>query len=143
MVTRAPDQILSVAAMRGAEEALIASGSSVDALMASAGKGAADYVWRMAANRRVTVLCGPGNNGGDGWVIAETLRGRGVPVVVAMAATVEVENCRGRRFDGARGLAIRLVAAPLSRELFAIEAAPRRAPRARIILVERRMNERR
>ena len=91
MVTRAPDQILSVAAMRGAEEALIASGSSVDALMASAGKGAADYVWRMAANRRVTVLCGPGNNGGDGWVIAETLRARGVAVAVVAACEPKTE----------------------------------------------------
>jgi NAD(P)H-hydrate repair Nnr-like enzyme with NAD(P)H-hydrate epimerase domain len=47
----------------------------VDALMQRAGQGAADYVWRIAGpQRRVTVLTGPGNNGGDGWVIAETLR---------------------------------------------------------------------
>ena len=81
-MTRAPDQILSVVGMRAAEEALIAAGTSVDALMAVAGHGAAEYVWRMAAGRRVTVLTGPGNNGGDGWVIAETLRHAHVPVAV-------------------------------------------------------------
>ena len=73
---QSPDQILTAAQMRGAEEALIASGISVDELMQRAGRGAADYVWRIAAHRRVTVLCGPGNNGGDGYVIAEALRER-------------------------------------------------------------------
>ncbi len=83
--------------MRGAEEALIAGGTSVEALMDRAGRGAADYVWRMAAGRRVTVLTGPGNNGGDGWVIAETLRGRGVPVVVVMAAEPRTDAARQAR----------------------------------------------
>ncbi|RVU04437.1 NAD(P)H-hydrate dehydratase [Novosphingobium umbonatum] len=80
-------QILSTAQMRGAEDALIAAGVSVEALMQRAGQGAADWVWRMAgAQRRVTVLCGPGNNGGDGWIIAETLRQRGGQVAVVEAA---------------------------------------------------------
>ncbi len=82
---RAADQILTVAQMRGAEEALIAAGSSIDALMQTAGRGAADYVWRIAAHRRVTVLCGPGNNGGDGYVIAEAIRERGGRVTVIAA----------------------------------------------------------
>ena len=64
----APDQVLTVAQMRAAEDALIASGSSVENLMDRAGKGAAEWVWRVAARHRVTVLCGPGNNGGDGYV---------------------------------------------------------------------------
>ena len=67
-------QILSAAQMRAAEDALIAGGTSVDELMQRAGRGAAEYVWRMAAMGAVTVLCGPGNNGGDGYVIAEALR---------------------------------------------------------------------
>ena len=75
-------QILSVAQMRAAEEALIAGGETVDSLMQVAGRGAADWVWRAAAGRPVTVLCGPGNNGGDGYVIAETLRRRGLAVTV-------------------------------------------------------------
>ncbi len=72
--------------MRSAEAELIAAGSSVDALMQIAGRGAADWVWRAAAGRAVTVLCGPGNNGGDGYVIAQALREKG-GVVAAIAAT--------------------------------------------------------
>lgn len=81
-----PDQILTVAQMQAAEEELIAAGSSVDALMQIAGRGAAEWVWRMAAHHKVTVLCGPGNNGGDGYVIAEAIREKGGKVAV-MAAT--------------------------------------------------------
>ena len=80
-----PDALLTVAQMRAAEGALIASGSSVEALMELAGRGAAEWVWRVAGRQRVTVLCGPGNNGGDGYVIAQSLRERGGDVVVIAA----------------------------------------------------------
>lgn len=81
-MTGAAEQVLTVAQMRAAEEALIAGGETVDSLMRTAGSGAAEWVWRVAAGRPVTVLCGPGNNGGDGYVIAETLRQRGLGVTV-------------------------------------------------------------
>ncbi len=71
------NQILTVAQMRAAEQRLIAGGISVDQLMQTAGRGAAEWVWRVAGGRAVTVLCGPGNNGGDGYVIAEALREQG------------------------------------------------------------------
>ncbi len=93
----AVDQILTVAAMRAAEEALIAQDSSVEALMDVAGRGAAEWVWRLAGHHKVTVLCGPGNNGGDGYVIAEAIRARGgkVAVVAAMEpATAAARNAR-------------------------------------------------
>src|SRR5690348_10939819 len=76
------EQVLTVAQMRAAEEALIAGGETVGSLMQTAGKGAAEWAWRVAAGRPVTVLCGPGNNGGDGYVIAETLRRKGLSVTV-------------------------------------------------------------
>jgi len=76
------DQVLTAAQMRAAEAALIAQGVSVDELMQRAGRSAAEWVWRMAAGRSVAVLCGPGNNGGDGYVIAEALRERGLAVTV-------------------------------------------------------------
>ncbi|MFA7597200.1 MAG: NAD(P)H-hydrate dehydratase [Novosphingobium sp.] len=79
---KASDQILTVAQMTAAEQALIAGGETVDTLMQTAGRGAAEWVWRIAAGRTVTVLCGPGNNGGDGYVIAQTLQERGVEVQV-------------------------------------------------------------
>ena len=80
------NQVLTAAQTRAAEAALIARGTSVDDLMQRAGRGAAEWVWRIAAGRSVTVLCGPGNNGGDGYVIAEALRERGGAVQVVMAA---------------------------------------------------------
>lgn len=82
---QSPDQILTVAQMRAAEDALIEAGTSVETLMDTAGRGAADWVRRIAAHRPVTVLCGPGNNGGDGYVIAEALRERGSQVSVIAA----------------------------------------------------------
>lgn len=90
-------QILTVAQMRAAEEALIAAGSSVDALMQIAGRGAADWVWRMSAHRKVTVLCGPGNNGGDGYVIAEAIRERGGHVEVVAVAEPKTDAAKNAR----------------------------------------------
>lgn len=107
-MTGSPDQILTVAQMRAAEDALMAAGETVDSLMQVAGRGAADYVWRMAGHRAVTVLCGPGNNGGDGYVIAESLRARGGTVRVVAPyepATPAARNARaaflGEVLDGA------------------------------------------
>jgi hydroxyethylthiazole kinase-like uncharacterized protein yjeF len=91
------DQVLTVAQMRAAEEALIAGGETVDSLMQVAGKGAAEWVWRVAAGRSVTVLCGPGNNGGDGYVIAETLRARGLAVTVVAPAEPKTEAAKRAR----------------------------------------------
>ncbi len=94
---RVHDQILSAAQMRAAEEGLIAAGISVDELMQIAGRGAAEWVWRIAAHRAVTVLCGPGNNGGDGYVIAEALRERGGKVVVVAATEPKTDAARKAR----------------------------------------------
>ncbi|RPF68834.1 NAD(P)H-hydrate dehydratase [Aurantiacibacter spongiae] len=76
------DPVLTAREMRGAEERLMAGGATARTLMEIAGREAADWVWRAAAGRSVTVLCGPGNNGGDGFVIARVLQERGLPVEV-------------------------------------------------------------
>lgn len=80
--------------MRAAERA---TGVSEWELMRRAGEGAAQWVWRVAAGRAVTVLCGPGNNGGDGYVIAETLRARGLDVAVVAPAGPGTETARTAR----------------------------------------------
>ena len=96
-MSASPDQILTVEQMRAAEQALIDRGSSVDALMQVAGRGAAEWVWRMAGHHRVTVLCGPGNNGGDGYVIAEAIREKGGRVAVVAATEAKTDAARNAR----------------------------------------------
>lgn len=76
------DQVLTMPAMRAAEQALIDEGSSVEALMERAGAAVAEWAWRLGAGAPVTVLAGPGNNGGDGYVAARMLAERGVEVRV-------------------------------------------------------------
>jgi len=75
--------ILTAAEMRAAEAAVIAAGTSVEELMERAGLAAAEAIWRFAGPLPALILCGPGNNGGDGRVIARALAERGVPVRVA------------------------------------------------------------
>lgn len=77
--------VLTAAQMRAAEAAAIAAGASVDSLMARAGEGVAAAVHRLAGGSEVLVLCGPGNNGGDGYVAATALRRMGHAVRVAAA----------------------------------------------------------
>lgn len=78
--------ILTAAEMRAAEESAIAAGTPVEELMERAGKGAAEAIWRFAGPLPTLVLCGPGNNGGDGYVIARELAARGIAVRVAALA---------------------------------------------------------
>lgn len=68
--------ILTAAQMRAAEDAAVASGISVETLMQRAGEGIAAAVRRLTAGADVLILCGPGNNGGDGYVAASVQIGR-------------------------------------------------------------------
>ncbi len=76
------DQVLTAEQMRAAEQQLFDRDMSVTDLMEIAAGGAAQWVLRIAAGRSVTVLSGPGNNGGDGYVIARRLREAGLRVTV-------------------------------------------------------------
>jgi hydroxyethylthiazole kinase-like uncharacterized protein yjeF len=93
--------ILSVAQMRAAEQALFDAGVDPYALMCTAGEGAAELIWRVGGMREAIVLCGPGNNGGDGFVIARTLRDLGVPVRVAALGESMTVSSRQARADWA------------------------------------------
>lgn len=94
--------ILTADAMRAAEAAAIDAGTPVETLMERAGAALAEAVFAYAGRRPVLVLCGPGNNGGDGYVAARHLRERGVPVRIAMLAEPASEAARWARgqWDG-------------------------------------------
>lgn len=81
-VSSAPNQVLTAEQMRAAEQRIFDSGTSDFDLMKLAATRAAEWIKRLAANRSVTVLCGPGNNGGDGYVIAHRLHEAGLEVSV-------------------------------------------------------------
>jgi ADP-dependent NAD(P)H-hydrate dehydratase / NAD(P)H-hydrate epimerase len=69
--------------MRRADEAAISSGLAAPVLMERAGRALARSAIEMAGGRygrRVLVLCGKGNNGGDGLVAARVLRAEGLSV---------------------------------------------------------------
>ena len=89
--------ILTAAGIRSAEAAAIAAGTSVETLMDRAGTAAAEAIWRYAAATPALVLCGPGNNGGDGYVVARRLAERGVPVRLAALAAPVSEAARAAR----------------------------------------------
>lgn len=88
--------ILTAAEMRAAEAATIADGVSVETLMARAGEGVGAWVRRLSG-AEVLILCGPGNNGGDGYVAARWLRARGQAVRVAASAPPTTEAARAAR----------------------------------------------
>jgi hydroxyethylthiazole kinase-like uncharacterized protein yjeF len=95
-------QVLTAEQMRAAEQALFEAGTSVSELMEIAAGGAAEWIRRAAPGRSVTVLCGPGNNGGDGYVIARRLReaGHAVTVIAPLAAATDAAREARRRWDG-------------------------------------------
>jgi len=95
-------QVLTAAQMREAEQVLFDAGTSVSDLMETAAGGAAEWIRRIAAGRSVTVLCGPGNNGGDGYVIARRLReaGNAVTVVAPLEPATNAAKEARRRWDG-------------------------------------------
>lgn len=69
--------ILSVAESGRADREAMAAGIEGTALMEAAGRAVADAVCDRVPPGRVAVLCGPGNNGGDGFVAARHLKRRG------------------------------------------------------------------
>lgn len=92
-----PHALLTTSEMARADDAAIAAGTSGETLMANAGEAVAHEVALRWSARPTVVLCGPGNNGGDGYVVARRLSELGWPVTVA--SLVPVDRLKG---DAAR-----------------------------------------
>ena len=77
--------VYTVAQMRAWEDAAVAAGGSYAALMENAGaRAAADLFSRFETAQRLLVLCGKGNNGGDGLVLARHWAEAGWPAAVCL-----------------------------------------------------------
>lgn len=95
--------ILTAAEMRGAEQRVMAEGTSVDELVARAGGAVARAVDAAAPpGDEILVLCGPGNNGADGYVAAAALAVGGRRVRVAASGSPATDAAR-RAGAGWRG----------------------------------------
>ena len=89
--------ILTAEKMRSAEQAAIGSGTPVETLMERAGAALAEAAMRFAGPHPALILCGPGNNGGDGYVAARHLIERGLAVRVAAMADPKSEAAKSAR----------------------------------------------
>jgi hydroxyethylthiazole kinase-like uncharacterized protein yjeF len=113
-------------AMRGADRRAQALGVPEERLMEHAGTAVAAAVRALAVdtgrwgNGPIVVLCGPGNNGGDGYVAARRLALHGGRVVVAVVASEArpAGATSARNWDRiARDTGIAKVHAPVARDV--------------------------
>jgi hydroxyethylthiazole kinase-like uncharacterized protein yjeF len=127
-------ELLTPAEMAEADRATIAAGTPGITLMERAGMAVAREAARMARSRgRIAVLCGPGGNGGDGFVAARLMeswgyrvelallgdraRMRGDPALAAERWRGPVQAGEGFAFDDADLVVDALYGAGLSRDV--------------------------
>ena len=89
--------ILTAEQMRAAEAGAIGAGTPEIELMERAGHALAEAVRLYVGPRPTLILCGPGNNGGDGYVAARYLQWHGYPVRVAALADPVSEAAKWAR----------------------------------------------
>lgn len=102
--------LLDVRRMVEADRLTVAGGTTATELMENAGRAVAREVERRWSARPVIVLCGPGNNGGDGFVAARLLAEAGWPVRIALLGqrdrlAGEARHCAQRWGGGVEPLA--------------------------------------
>ncbi len=143
-------ELLTPDEMGRADHLAVESGAAVSMLMENAGRAVARAIRARAKPCRTLVLCGPGNNGGDGYVAARLLQQAGWPVSVASLAMPRpgsdafqaASRWRGQRQDFAPAAAARaelvidaIFGAGLSRDVDGIAADTLRAAR-RIVAID-------
>ena len=81
-------KVLTAAEMAAADKRTVAAGISIEELMTAAGEAVARFCLRRYPDaQHALILCGTGNNGGDGMVAAKVLASEGVGVRVLMTGT--------------------------------------------------------
>ncbi|MBV1701987.1 MAG: NAD(P)H-hydrate dehydratase [Hyphomicrobiales bacterium] len=96
----AHSELLTVAEMARADHLATTFGISVAQLMENAGKSVAQEIQKRWKPCPTLVLCGPGNNGGDGFVAARYLAKAGWPVRIALLGARE--SLKGEARQNAR-----------------------------------------
>ncbi|CAN5377601.1 hypothetical protein BH09PSE4_BH09PSE4_06250 [soil metagenome] len=94
MTPLAGHPIVTAEEMRAAEARTVDAGTTVQELMERAGQAVAEAALRVGGRAPVLVLCGPGNNGGDGYVAARLLAEAGVEVRVVASASPATDAAR-------------------------------------------------
>lgn len=97
-----PVRVVSAAESAARDQAAIESGTPSRTLMQRAGKAAAAEIIARFADRLhpgVLVFAGPGNNGGDGWVVAGELARAGIPVSVKETGDPKTADALAERAD--------------------------------------------
>lgn len=89
--------VLTAAEVRAAEQALFNAGMPVADLMEKAGSRVADVIRQRYDPQPALILCGPGNNGGDGYVVARLLKREGWQVTVAALGEPQSETAKKMR----------------------------------------------
>jgi NAD(P)H-hydrate epimerase len=119
-------EILSVAEMSAADRAAMAAGVPSLDLMEAAGAAVVREIAKRWSRRPAVIMCGPGNNGGDGFVIARLLQADGWPVRVALlgglAALKGDAAVNARRWQAAGGATAPLDAWALGEAALAVDA---------------------
>ena len=92
--------ILSSKGMKNAEKTADDRGISYFSLMKNAGNAAADIIIskEVLPDKRVVVLAGNGNNGGDGFVMADRLLSEGAEVTVALFSGLPKTDCAKKAY---------------------------------------------
>lgn len=86
-------EILTAEEMRRVDQAAIAGGTKGIELMTAAGQAVVQRIMQDYTTCPVLVLCGKGNNGGDGFIVASLLEKSGWPVRVAcLAKTTDLKG---------------------------------------------------
>ena len=121
--------VLEVSQVVALERAIAEAGTPLDALMRRAGRFLAFEACKalegMEGAKEIVILCGSGNNGGDGWVAGEYLDRWGIPVCLVTAvepAALTAEPARAAALRATASLSAhsQVVLAPTDAEVSAL-----------------------